>query len=407
MSEPHRLERKSGRLLRPLAFFRKDVIEVLRQPRLLLTLILGPFLILLIFGLGFATEPSTLRTVLVTPPGEEIADSEALAERISHRVELVATLEDETAARDMLTEGEVDLVVVIPPGATDTIAANQQAELTVYHDQIDPFERSLVEIFAHSSVDALNEELFKTAIEAGQAEAVDLAGSGGQPWAELSPEVVVNPFVADIGNNQGIAVDFSHYYVPGVVVLLLQHLALTFAALSLVRERSLGTVELFRVSPLTGGETLIGKYLAYTLLGALVGAALTAAATYGFGFQMPGSWWWYAAVCLLVLLAAQGAGFVVSAMARTETEAVQYSMIMLLVAIFFSGFFLPLDRFLPAARVISYLIPATYGIVGLQDVAFRGVVPSPETILGLAGLALSLVVASWVLIRLRVVAARD
>jgi len=58
-------------VIRSLAFFRKDLFEVLRQPRLLLTLILGPFLILLAFGVGFVPDPPAWRTVLVVPPGSE------------------------------------------------------------------------------------------------------------------------------------------------------------------------------------------------------------------------------------------------------------------------------------------------------------------------------------------------
>ncbi|HEU4749639.1 MAG TPA: ABC transporter permease, partial [Acidimicrobiia bacterium] len=129
-----------------------------------------------------------------------------------------------------------------------------------------------------------------------------------------------------------------------------------------------------------------------------------AAALFGFGFEVTGSWWWFALICLLVLLAALGAGFVVSSVARTESEAVQYAMIMLLVAIFFSGFFISLDRLIPAVRVLSYLIPATYGTSGLQEVAFRGRAPSLETLGGAAVLATLFLVTAWALIKTRVVA---
>ncbi|MGH8927941.1 MAG: ABC transporter permease, partial [Acidimicrobiia bacterium] len=219
----------------------------------------------------------------------------------------------------------------------------------------------------------------------------------------LEPRVLVSPFVSRIENAQGVDINFSHYYVPGVVSLLLQHLALTFAALSLVRERSLGTVELFRVSPLTGGEALAGKYLAYLMLGGLVSAALTVAAIGGFGFQIAGSPGWYLLSLLLVMVAALGGGFVLSAIARTESEAVQYAMIALLISIFFSGFFISLDRLIPPVRVISYLIPATYGIAALQDVAFLGQAPEPQIIGGSAALALLFVAAASLLIKTRVV----
>jgi len=314
----------------------------------------------------------------------------------------------------MLASEEADVAVVVPVNAIELIRANRQAEITIQHDQVDPFERSFVEIFAAASVDEINRIVLRRMVEAGQESTDALPPlSGDLELVEeeldvlrgIAPEVLVSPFVAVTSNFQGVDVEFSHYYVPGVVVVLLQHLALTFAALSLVRDRALGTVELFRVSPLTGGETLIGKYLAYTTLGMVVCGALVVAAVFGFGFEVAGSWLWFGVIVLLVLLAALGAGFVVSAVARTESEAVQYAMIMLLVAIFFSGFFISLERLIPPIRAVSYLIPATYGIMGLQDVAFRGQAPRIESVGGEAALAAVLLVAALGLIRTRVMAA--
>ena len=106
----------------------------------------------------------------------------------------------------------------------------------------------------------------------------------------------------------------------------------------------------------------------------------------------------------LVLMASLGAGFVISAVARTESEAVQYAMIALLVSIFFSGFFISLDRLIEPVRVISYLLPATYGIAALQDIAFLGQAPDPLVVGGAAALALVLLVSAWALMRKRVVA---
>jgi ABC-2 type transport system permease protein len=400
-------------MIRSLAFFRKDLFEVLRQPRLLLTLILGPFLILLAFGIGFVPEPPGWRTVLVVQPGSELETAtEDLAELLSQRVELVGTTPDEESAKAMLASEEADIAVVVPANALELIRANQRAEIAIHHGQVDPFERSFVEIFAASAVDEINRVVLQRLVEAGQesTEALPEVGEGAVGEGldlirGLSPEVLVSPFIAVTSNFQGVDVPFSHYYVPGVVAVLLQHLALTFAALSLVRERTLGTVELFRVSPLSGTETLVGKYLAYTTIGMLVCAALTFAAVVGFGFEVAGSWLWYAIIVFLILVAALGAGFVVSAVARTESEAVQYAMIMLLVAIFFSGFFISLERLIPPIRAVSYLIPATYGIIGLQDVAFRGQPPRLETLLGEAALAAALLLAALGLIRTRVMAA--
>jgi ABC-2 type transport system permease protein len=499
------MRRSSGRLIRTLAFFRKDLLEVLRQPRLLLTLVLGPFLILLIFGVGFAPAPPILRTIVVVPPGSGLESrSQELANALGQRIALTEMTANEAAARESIAAGDADVLVVVPANAAELVRANQQAPIEIYHNQIDPFESSFIEVFADSAVDEINQAILEEVVVAGQTETADveeslpaaraavdamsaavergdevapadrldleqsllglatvaayrsgilsgvddiagspntateslaraqdsttrLGGPGSSPeenqeiltalrsdldlieeelavFQAMEPSVLVSPFVGTIDNVRGIDVDFSHYYVPGVVALLLQHLALTFAALSLVRERTLGSAELFRVSPLTAGEALTGKYLAYLVLGGLVGAALTAAAVAGFGFEIAGPRIWYVAIVFLVLMASLGAGFVISAVARTDSEAVQYAMIALLVSIFFSGFFISLDRLIGPVRVLSYLLPATYGIAALQDVAFLGETPDPRVVGGVALLASVLLASAWMLMRRRVVA---
>ena len=227
-----------------------------------------------------------------------------------------------------------------------------------------------------------------------------------ETFQAIEPAVLVSPFRGESASYQGTEVDFTHYYIPGVVSLLVQHLALTFAALSLVRERTLGSVELFRVSPLSGAESLVGKYLANVVIGMLVGAALTASAVFAFGFQPLGPWWAYGVAVLLVVLASQGLGFILSALAQTESQAVQYAMITLLVSIFFSGFFISTARLLPSVQVVSYLIPATYGIKALQDISFWGRLPSIEIIGGAVLYSLILGALALVFMRRRVTAAQ-
>lgn len=497
----------SGRLIRAVAFLRKDLFEVLRQPRLLITLVLGPFLILLLFGIGYAPSRPGLKAFLVVPPGSGLEGRAIeLAEALGRRVSLTEVTDDEAAARESMVSGEADVLVVVPGDAAERVRANEQVPIVIYHGQIDPFESAFIDVIADSAVDELNQAILREVVVAGQSESADVeaalptarsavesmtfavergdpidpsdqraleqslgaiasttdyqsgvlggvddvAGTDAAGWEALAraqdnssrlgdpsttnsditrsltelqsdlalideelstfrdidAAVMVSPFVAEIEHIQGIDIDFSHYYVPGVIALLLQHMALTFGALSLVRERTLGSVELFRVSPLSAGEALIGKYLAYLLLGGLVSAALTAAAIVGFGFQIMGSLGWFALIILLVLVASLGGGFVISAIARTESEAVQYAMIALMISIFFSGFFISIDRLIDAVRVVSFLQPATFGIAALQDIAFRGQAPEPLIVAGAAGLAVVFLVSAWMLMRSRVVPVR-
>jgi ABC-2 type transport system permease protein len=444
--------------------------------------------------------------VVVAPPGSGIAErSDQLAAALGTQAELIGTVATEEEARALLSNGEANVAVIVPPNIVETVRGGQQAVLTILHDQIDPFESSVVELFAQGAVDQVNKEVLQELVAAGQvtseeieeplpairaatsamsdaldandrqayedsqadlsaslnelvrqvtaSEAVvdaleeqtgvageessldatlenaqalsDARGSEDRAallseleanldvleaeirtFQEIEPAVLVSPFRGETASYGALDVDYTHYYIPGVVSLLVQHLALTFAALSLVRERTLGSVELFRVSPLSGAEALTGKYLANVLIGLLVGFALTASAVLAFDFQPLGSWWWYGIAVLLVVLAAQGLGFVLSALAKTESQAVQYAMITLLVSIFFSGFFISTARLLPAVQAVSYLIPATYGIEALQEIAFWGRLPDIETIAGAVAYSLILGALALLLMRRRVTAAQ-
>jgi ABC-2 type transport system permease protein len=86
-------------------------------------------------------------------------------------------------------------------------------------------------------------------------------------FQSVSPDVLVAPFNSQTASLQGFSLTPTNFFAPAVVVLLLQHLAVTFSALSIVRERRSGTMELFRISPLSPIEILIGKYWATLLYG--------------------------------------------------------------------------------------------------------------------------------------------
>lgn len=318
--------------------------------------------------------------------------TDQLAESLGGGVTLERVANNQAEARRALLDGQIDLVIVLPDDPEAQVQAGEQADIRVYHAQIDPFERTFVELAVNSAVEELNRAILRESL-------VEVRDREPAAFGDLDPDVMVSPFRAESANVSGVDVSYSHFYVPGVVALLLQHLAITFAGLSLVRERTLGSVELFRVSPLSAGETLTGKYLAYLLLAAFVAAALVAAAIYDFGFNMAGNWLWFAAVSVLVIMGSLGVGLIISSFVKTESEAIQYAMLVLLISIFFSGFFIPIDRLLAPVQVVSYLLPATYGIAALQEVSFLGRAPDLVLVGGAAAYALVTLLAAWALMR--------
>jgi ABC-2 type transport system permease protein len=184
-----------------------------------------------------------------------------------------------------------------------------------------------------------------------------------------------------------------------VIILLLQHLSVTFASLSIVRERRSGIMELFRVAPLTALETLLGKFLSYLLFEIILAAIITGLAVWVLKIPMLGRWADYASALVIVIFTSLALGFLISLISQTDTQAVQYSMLVLLASIFFSGFFLDLRLMWEPMTVVAWSLPATYGIRMLQDIMLRGELPPAAIFLGISAIGIGLFLIDWLLLR--------
>jgi ABC-2 type transport system permease protein len=496
-------------IIRTSAFLRKEIVEVLRQPRLLLSLVLGPFLILLIFGVGYRNQPRELRTLFVVQNdgtlGQNIQD---YATTLGPQLVFAGTTEDLASALKQLQRGEVDLVAVTPEKPFEKIRSNEQAVFTLYHREIDPFQVEYVKYFGQIYIDEVNRRVLTNVTEQGQSEAStveddikaarqnaaamrqaleqgnnlaaqesqmqlsdnldnaslalgaslslltgvqqevgsedsdyiellksnlsdirqttsqldefselssassadiqeiskieeDLAGLESQidQFTSISPFVLVTPFASEtkgIAPTQPGPVEF---YAPAVIALLLQHLAVTFGALSIVRENDIGAMELFRVSPISAAETLIGKYLSYFIFTALLTAILTALLILALRLPMLGNWVHYVLIIAIILFTSLGIGFLISLLSHTDSQAVQLTMIVLLASVFFSGFLLDLQLIWDPVKVLSWSLPTTYGIVMIRDIFLLGQPPDVFMIMGLFGIGLVLMLISWLLLR--------
>lgn len=470
------------------AFVRKELSDIVRQPRTLLVMVLGPFAIMAAFGIGYRETTPPLRTVFVVPAGSPFAEQvDRYADSFSSLVELRGTLDDQAEADRLLREGDVDVVVAFPADPLGSVLSGERAELTVTHTRLDPIERTAILFVSQIAVDEVNAQVLARVIDAGQEESsgaaelldragvdVDtaragtaddatrtrlvatldsislLAGSLGAlgttadageegPQAayatelrraaarldavlaadpvdaaavngaldavdalladdriasllDVDAEVIVRPLERSVELAVDDVDDVTDWYAPAAVVLLLQQFGIAFAALAFVRERQLGIEEVYRIAPVGGSSSVIGKYVAYLTVGATIGAALTALVVATLGVPMVGGVGRIAGAMALTLVASIGLGFVISLVSSSDAQAVQYTMLVLLASLFFSGFFLSLDQMQGAARWISYLLPVSYGMRLLRDVMLRGAGLEFERVVGLASYGAALFV---------------
>jgi ABC-2 type transport system permease protein len=438
-------------MIRISAFPRKEFTEILRQPLLVLALVLGPFLILFVFGATLQDNPPVVRTIFVAPPDSPIRQE---VKRLGQGTPVGAKLliqdvtTDKEAALDQLRAGSVDLVAVVSGSAAEAIRANERATITIYHNRLDPVETEAITVFTLRLVDEANERLLAGLIGQAQTESVpvqertttaveritalrqtlesfqgraadpsllteplqqvrDLEGNLSeinqtlQQFGQLSPEVIVSPFVGRTKQTATTTIRLADFYAPAAVALLLQHLVVTFVGLSFAREEQLGTTELFRIAPLTPLETLLGRYLAYLGIGGLIGGTVIVLLVYVLGVPMLGSWLMLATVIAALLFACIGLGFLIAVISRNDSQTVLYAMIVLLASIFFSGFLLTLDRFIPPLPILARLLPVTYGVELLRNIMLQGHGIDWIGLLTLLGMGGALFLLSFVLLRER------
>lgn len=418
MSAPGRqpVARFGRPVIQTLGFLRKETVEVARQPRLLVVLVAAPFLVLALFAVGYDEQQVVLRTRFVGPPGSVYeASLDEATSSLSRYLTSAGYGSDREAAVAELRAGRVDLVVVFPDDPAGRVLGNEQAVVEVLHDKLDPIQQTAVDVAAQVAVAELNATVLERVVGDVQRELADAAGPGGAigeaGWSEdvaaalrFEPGVVVRPFRSDAVSVLPEPVTITDFFAPAAVALLVQHLALTMIAMSIVADRSIGLFEVFQVGPIGAGRIIVGKYLAHVLLGSAVTAALLAGVVAGLGVPAVGPWWWLAAGMFGLLSASIGLGTVVAMAARSAVQAVQYAMLVLLGGLFFGGFLLELDAFRYPVKALSWALPVTYGVRLLRDVMLRGDAPRATDLAGLAALTVLYGLAGWALLarRLRV-----
>ena len=471
-------------LIKVFSFFLKEVHDVRRQPRLLLSLVGGPLLVLAAFGATFRSANPFVSAVLVWPENGIPGINQEEAEKfIGTNFHLSKVTTDKEEALSMLDNGDVDVVQIIPEINLEQPGVNERPEIQVLSRTIDPNAEAWIRSLAYGEMNYINQQLLSQEASFAQEKAREVAGKLeiaqsqfeqiGQSLdaqnlenlaktitelrpvlagllavlppesfaqANLAPELskllqdirilqddvdeletalqasepatqlerlnsttaeiqslrstistfvetpsknILSPVRETYTNLRGGAYPLVVFFAPAVLALLVQQLAITLASLGLVKERQMGAFEMFRVSPLKFSQILFGKSLAYILYVTIAGIILVGLLTL---LKVPFPTNIAQTLLLLVVLATAsvGIGFLISATSRTDSQAIQLTMLVLLLSIFFTGFFLPIEGFNWPAWIIALLIPMTHAIEGFQELMLVGTDVSSGVWIGLA-----------------------
>jgi ABC-2 type transport system permease protein len=188
-------------------------------------------------------------------------------------------------------------------------------------------------------------------------------GSASGPLLVVEPRVWYNPELRS-----------TLFLVPGLIAYIAMLTAVVSTALSIVREKELGTMEQIRMSPLGPVAYVIGKTVPYFVVSLASAMAIVGAAMLLFDVPMRGSWISLLLSVSLFLVGALALGVLISTLAETQQVAFQIAVLTsYMPTLMLSGFIFPISSMPTALQVVTYAVPARYFLTILRGIVLKGV----------------------------------
>ena len=190
------------------------------------------------------------------------------------------------------------------------------------------------------------------------------------------------------------------YSIPGLLAIVLQLVIVTLTAFSVVREREAGSMDQLMVSPVGKLGLILGKLVPYAVLAFVEFWGILLLARLIFDIPVVGNLPLLAVLALLYIVATLALGLLISTVARTQGQALQYAMMTILPSVLLSGYIAPRETLPGVLQLISSVLPATHFIEITRGIMVRGadwthLIPSILTLIAISLVLLALATISF------------
>ncbi|PYR73130.1 MAG: ABC transporter permease [Acidobacteria bacterium] len=331
-----------------LAVYRKEWRQILRDRRTLLILVFVPAFFLLLYG--YALNWDIRHIALAVEDRDNSPESRALVSAFvnSSYFDQVALIHSPAEAERLLDANEARAVLVIPErfGRDVTNGVSPQVQVLINGDN------------ANTATTVIG---YATSIVRGAGVSLRGAPPAG-PRLSAEPRIWYNPELRS-----------TLFLVPGLIAYILMITAVISTALSIVKEKEVGTIEQVRMAPIGTFPFVVGKSIPYFLISLTSAALIILAAMALFGLPMRGNWLSLLLALSLFIAGALGTGLLISTAADTQQVAFQAAMLTsFLPTLMLSGFIFPISSMPRALQLITYVVPARYFLVALRGIVLKG-----------------------------------
>lgn len=340
---------------RLLSIIRKEFIQIFRDPRTLVLVIVMPMLQLFLLGYAATTDVKNISLAVWDQSHSPQARSLLDAFRSANYFRIDYTVGSDEEYRQLIESGDIRAALIIPPD----------------------YEERLLEGNAHVSLvlDGSDATVGGTALNTarliGQSYATKVlteqAALTGRPFA-FSPPLDVR---TQVWYNPDL--NAAYFNVPGVIGMILYFITTLLTASSIVRERERGTIEQLIVTPIRSWELVVGKILPYSILALIDMVEVLVIGHWWFKVPIKGDLGLIFALSGLFLISSLGIGLFASTVANTQQEAFITVMVTMLPSLFLSGFFFPIEAMPQFLQYVSAIVPLRYYLIIIRALLVKGV----------------------------------
>ena len=336
-------------MTKALAVYRKELRQISRDRRTLLILVFVPAFFLLLYGYALNFDIRHVPLAVQDRDGSPASRMVVSAFINSGYFDLAAIVYAPGEAERLLNLNEARALLVIPEGFGRDIARGLVVPVQVIISGDNANTATTVLGYAGSILRTASAQLSPGGVEL-------------VPPIGVEPRIWYNPELRS-----------SLFLVPGLIAYIAMITAVASTALSIVREKEVGTMEQIRMAPIDTFSFIVGKTIPYFLI-ALASAALTIGASMLlFGLPMRGNWGGLLVAMSLFLVGALATGLLISTVADSQQLAFQIALLIsFLPTIMLSGFIFPIGSMPPALQVVTYVVPARYFLVALRGIVLKG-----------------------------------
>lgn len=334
---------------RTIAVIKKEFYQIKRDKRTIAIILLMPIMELLLFGYAASTSVDHISTVVynndIGTESRELLDNFTNSQYFNMNY-MAHSMSD---VQKYIDDGYAKAGIVIPPEYSKNIKSGKTAQIQLIVDGSDPTTAQTILSSAGSVVQSMSVKIVGTPSSDTMSQPLDLRS---RVW-----------YNADMSS--------INFNVPGLIGVILQTVTLMLTSFSIVREREKGTMEQLIVTPISKMELMVGKIIPYVIIGFIDIVLALVLSIFWFKVPVAGSIALLLFFSVIFLFSALGIGLLISTVSKSQLQAMQLSMFMIMPNILLSGYMFPREAMPKIIQVISNVFPLTYFIKVLRGIILK------------------------------------